>query len=931
MKSKFMRRVFSNLIQIHISLYLWAFGSIALGIENQSQPNLIVILADDLGYNDLGCYGGEDIKTPHLDQLAKEGTRFTDFYVPAGQCTPTRAAFLTGSYPQRVHSHQLFNGDHLGLNPDEVTIAELLRNQGYRTGCIGKWHLGNKPPFHPNSHGFDQFYGFLSPSYDDKSKRLIHHNREVVATGPESSIITDDLTEEAIKFIRKNQDHPFFLYLAHDMPHVPLELPAKRRGVSKGGIYGDVIEHLDASIGRVIDELKQHELEKNTVVLFTSDNGPALHWSLETGSAAPLRGSKHTTCEGGFRVPAIAWGPGIIPADRKCSELVSIMDLLPTFVRKAGGEVPGDRIIDGKDVWPLLTGEKGAKSPHEAFFYYKRHTAGKLREGRIEGVRVGNWKLRVPLSIWHEGAKQRRGDFKLTQLDTESDGSLPPWNERKKSAIANLKIIQQEAATEKIGLYELSNDIAERHNLASKYPEKVKEFRALMTAFDKDLRANSRPCGNVNKPQTKTERPLNFIVILTDDLGYGDLGCYGSKKIATREIDRMAAEGMKFTNFYATSPICTPTRASLMTGCYPSRVGLGTPLHTPDKVGLDPDEITLAELLKDQGYTTACIGKWHLGHHPPFYPTRHGFDHYYGTPLGHCFKTSQMRTRGKYSDLFLNGEEKIPFPSIKELTEELTAEAIKWIEKHDNEPFFLFLSHPMPHGPVASSARFHGQSGGGPYGDAVETIDWSTGQILKTLKKLKIDRKTFVFFTSDNGADPSAHWGVDADWFGSNSPLRGKKQQAWEGGLRVPFIAWSPERIPPGSVCHELATVMDVLPTFASLGGASVPTDRVIDGHDIRPLLFGEKDAISPYDAFIYHVRFGKVAGIRMGSWKFLVDVDAQTWRHKGSALYNLAIDPAERNNVINSHPEVAKKLKARLEQFKDELSRSSRPVGMLP
>jgi len=423
----------------------------------------------------------------------------------------------------------------------------------------------------------------------------------------------------------------------------------------------------------------------------------------------------------------------------------------------------------------------------------------------------------------------------------------------------------------------------------------------------------------------------NLIVIFADDLGYGDLGCYGAERITTPVIDRMAKEGMRFTNFYVTSPICTPARASLMTGCYPSRVGLGTPLHTPDKVGLNPDEITVAELLDERGYATACIGKWHLGHHPPFYPTRHGFDHYFGTPLGHCFMTKRMRDRGKFSDLFLNDERKIPFPPVDQLTEILTAEAVRWIEAHAGEPFFLYLAHAMPHGPAAASERFRGRSAGGVYGDAVETIDWSTGEILGALERLKLTRKTLVLFASDNGADPTADWGAAGDWFGSNAPLRGKKQQAWEGGLRVPCIARWPGRVPAGTVCEEVTTVMDILPTFARLAGATPPDDRVIDGHDIRPLLFGEPGASSPYDAFIYHVRFGRIAGVRSGDWKLLLDVDARTWRHRGTSLYNLRRDLSEQRNVANAHPDVVERLTNRLERFRLELNKTSRPAGSLP
>lgn len=419
----------------------------------------------------------------------------------------------------------------------------------------------------------------------------------------------------------------------------------------------------------------------------------------------------------------------------------------------------------------------------------------------------------------------------------------------------------------------------------------------------------------------------NFIIIITDDQGYNDLGCYGSQRIETPHIDRMAAEGMKFTAFYATAPICTPTRASLMTGCYPSRVGLGTPLHTPDKIGLHENEVTLAELLQQRGYATACIGKWHLGHHPTFYPTRHGFDYYYGTPLGHCFLADQLRKRGEYSDLFLKNEEQVPFPPIADLTEELTAQALRWIEANSAGPFFLCLTHPMPHGPVAASKRFKGTSRGGLYGDAVETIDWSTGEILRQLEQLELDRRTIVAFTSDNGA-ATGSWGTDATWFGSNKPFRGHKQQGWEGGLRVPCVFWGPGQIPAGSVCSELATTMDFLPTFAAMAGVPLPTDRVIDGEDIRDLLTGTPGAASPYDAFIYHVRFGKRAGVRMGEWKLLIDVEAGTWRHRGIALYNLARDPGEIENVAEQNPRIVKKLKKRLDAFERDLKAHSRPVG---
>ncbi|MBT8044550.1 MAG: sulfatase-like hydrolase/transferase, partial [Verrucomicrobiae bacterium] len=343
-----------------------------------------------------------------------------------------------------------------------------------------------------NHHGFDFFYGFQNPSYGDKAKRLIQRNQKVVDKGPESSRITDDLTGEAVNFIQRNKEQPFFLYLAHDMPHVPLELPSERRGISKGGFYGDVIEHLDWSVGQVLDALKDNGLEKDTIVVFTSDNGPAIHWSIEAGSAAPLRGSKHTTLEGGFRVPGIAWGPGRIPRARVSSEMVTIMDLLPTFTKLVGGTVPSDRVIDGKDIWPVLSGASDAASPHEALYFYKRDK----KAGHIEGVRWGDWKLRVPLKSYHDKAKLWKDGFKLADYTFDKDGKLPTWRERIKIAVSNLQKIQLEAAKEKIGLYNLAEDVGERVNLASQHPDKVKQLKAMMEEFDVNLRASSRPCGN---------------------------------------------------------------------------------------------------------------------------------------------------------------------------------------------------------------------------------------------------------------------------------------------------------------------------------------------------------------------------------------------------------------------------------------------------
>ena len=402
----------------------------------------------------------------------------------------------------------------------------------------------------------------------------------------------------------------------------------------------------------------------------------------------------------------------------------------------------------------------------------------------------------------------------------------------------------------------------------------------------------------------------NFVLILVDDLGYNNIGCFGSQDIQTPNLDRLAAEGMKFTQIYATSPICSPTRASLVTGRYPSRMGLGTPLHTTDKTGLPAEEVTIAEVLKRQGYKTACIGKWHLGHLPEYYPTQHGFDHYYGTPLGHCFASEAKRRDGQVSDLYLRNETPITFPKFANLTNDLTKEAVRWIRQDHSQPFFLFLSMPMPHTPLAATARFQGKSAGGLYGDVCEELDWGIGEVLKALVEQGLEENTLVAFTSDNGAHLEKH----------NAPFRGRKQQPLEGGIRVPCIIKWPGRIPNGTECKELATVMDFLPTFASLAGTCPDRFAKLDGHDIQPLLQGKPGATTPYESFVYHARFGKRAGIRMGKWKLLVECDARTWVQKGSSLYDLENDPRETRNVLEQNPQIAELLITRLETFEDSL-----------
>jgi len=430
----------------------------------------------------------------------------------------------------------------------------------------------------------------------------------------------------------------------------------------------------------------------------------------------------------------------------------------------------------------------------------------------------------------------------------------------------------------------------------------------------------------------------NVIVIFCDDLGYGDIGCFGAAKHHSPNLDRMAAEGRKFTSFYVSSGVCTPSRASLMTGCYPRRVNMHQSeaglcvLFPVNQKGLNPDEVTMAEVLKGQGYATACIGKWHLGDQPDFLPTRQGFDTYFGIPYSNDMGLRQGPDRPPLP--LLRNEEVIEAPVDQDtLTQRYTDEVIKFMREHKDGPFFVYLPHAMPHNPVHASDEFRDTSDNGRYGDAVEEIDWSAGQILAALKALDLDEQTLVLFTSDNGA--ASQWG------GGNSPLRGWKGSTWEGGMREPCIVRWPGHVPAGTECDELACTMDLLPTFARLAGTKPPADRMIDGRDIWPLISGQADAKSPHEAFYYY-QMDQLQAVRSGKWKLHLPLKPKK-RHWGKPepeavlqLFDLEADMGEQNNVADRHPDVVKRLTTLAEKAREDLGdtdrpgRNQRPAGLV-
>lgn len=443
-----------------------------------------------MGYADVGCFGAKNIKTPNLDRMARQGMRFTDFYAAQAVCSASRAALMTGCYPNRVGLlGALGPQSPLGLHTNEVTIADLLKSRGYATAMFGKWHLGRPPEFLPTRQGFDEYFGLpysndMWPNHPTGGTNYpplpLIEGEQVVQLMPDQTQLTTWYTERTLKFIERHETEPFFLYVAHNMPHVPLFVSDKFKGKSKRGLYGDVIMEIDWSVGEILKALKRHKLDEQTLVIFTSDNGPWLLYGDHAGSALPLREGKATSFDGGQRVPCIMRWPGRIPAGRTCSELAGTIDVLPTIAKLVGGDLPADRIIDGRDLWPLMSAQPGARSPHEAFFFYwDRH---------LQAVRSGPWKLHFPHAYPKPeppGANGQPGKYATRRIELE--------------------------------LFNLTDDIRETYNVAAAHPEVVERLNALADHCREDLGdsatgqtgRNVRPTGKLaSQAERRSMKPV---------------------------------------------------------------------------------------------------------------------------------------------------------------------------------------------------------------------------------------------------------------------------------------------------------------------------------------------------------------------------------------------------------------------------------------
>lgn len=929
-----------------------------------SRPNIVILYADDMGFGDLGIQNPDSkIPTPHLDQLAREGARFTDAHSSSGICTPSRFALLTGiQHWRRFHNIVGALGKPV-FNNDDVTMATMLRDQGYATACIGKWHLGwnwdaiRKPGAPPmrNSHddfdwskpvpggpldrGFDHYFGdavinfppyawieddklLRAPDSDLTMKTLVDPAKEgrwEARPGPALSDwdfykVLPTLTEKAVEYVRsrKGAETPFFLYVPFPSPHAPIIPNDQFDGTSKAGPFGDFVVETDDACGRIIAALEEIGATSNTIVVFTADNGPeryayARDEKFDHWSSGPFRGLKRDIYEGGHRVPTIIRWPGVLEPGSVCDALFSQVDLMATIASAVGYELPDHAALDSHDFFPFFT-RKTETAPRRSHVHntQKDHYA----------IRDGQWLLIDAKTGYVSG------------VDKE-------WEKRHHYPTDKSSPVE---------LYDMESDPGQRTSLASDHPDIVKKLQALLATIRSDGHSAPRLAAvPTPAPATVAAEKPNIIFIMADDQGYGDASSYNPEsKIPTPGIDRIAKEGIRFTDAHSGSAVCTPTRYGLLTGRYSwrSRLQKGV-MVTGDKEGslIDSSILTVPKLLKEHGYKTALVGKWHLGYSYEFPegsdglrnvvtekpygkisvaaapvgsriidgPVEYGFDEFHG------FHHAREMHSWAQNDRVV---ETIPLDQV--ITREAD-ESIRFIETQAkaSTPFFLYLALGSPHTPIVPSDEWFGKSGINVYADFVMETDHATVRVLDALDRLGIANNTLVVFTTDNGCSPAANFselrkaGHDPSY-----SLRGMKADAWDGGHRVPYVVRWPGVIAPGRVSDEIICHNNLMATAADILGATLPEDAGVDSFSILPVLRG--DAVAATHPFVIHHSINGRFAIRKGDWKFIAARGSGGWTKgddgKPSQLYDMASDRKESQNLAEEKPNIVAELTRLLE-----------------
>ena len=944
----------SSLHSFVIALLTLISASVVAAAVPSNSPNIILIYTDDLGYGDVSCYGAKEISTPNIDRLAKEGLRFTDGYATSATCTPSRYSLLTGEYAWRKSGTGILPGDAaLIIQPGRTTLPSVLQKAGYRTGVVGKWHLGLgtgnvnwngdiKPG--PLEVGFG--YSYIMAATGDRVPCVYVENHRVVGldsadpirvvygqpipgeptgkqnpellkmhpshghdqaivngisrighmTGGKAALWKDEdmgdrFVDKAVEFIEKHQREPFFLFYATHEPHVPRVPHPRFVGKTKLGPRGDVIVQMDWGVGEILKTLDRLKLTENTLVIFTSDNGPILDDGYRDQAkelngahkaAGPFRGNKYSAYEAGTRVPLIVrWPARVQPG--VSDAVVSQVDFVASFAALTGQSFDRTTAPDSENALPTLLGES------------KTGRASLVVQGGPLALREGAWKFIPP-----------------------NQGRQRNWNTETETG--NAPIPQ---------LFDLAQDVGETNNLAASQPARVEQMAAHLAALRMQKPAAPRP---------------NFVFILVDDLGYMDIGANNPQTFyETPHIDSLARHGVRFTAAYAASPVCSPTRASIMTGKYPVRTGInnylvGTRAGPFLPAALTPhlalEEVTIAERLRDGGYTNLYVGKWHLGRGTNNYPEHQGFDRNVGGFFG-----------GMPPSYFSPyGIPTLPDgPKGESLDERLTDEAVQFIGQaaQADKPFLLYLAHYAVHTPLQakpeviekyrakaakldkSAPEYRDDDGHRvrqiqnhpTYAAMMESLDDSVGRVLKTLKDLNLETNTVVIFMSDNGGLSTAE-----GWPTSNHPLRTGKGWLYEGGIRSPLLIRWPAVAKAGVVCDVPVTSTDFYPTLLEAAGLPLRPKQHQDGVSLVPLLKGETELIR--DAIYWHYpHYSNQGGfpggaMREGDWKLI-----ERYEDGRVQLYNLKADGSEQNDLAAQKPERVVAMQKKLHAWYRETS----------
>jgi arylsulfatase A len=894
--------------RILLSLVLLA----ATSLSAASRPNVVFLLADDLGYRDIGCYGGP-VKTPVLDKLAAGGVRFTDFHSGAPGCSHSRASFLTGRHHYRAGVYSVISErlHRMHLLESETTIAEVLEENGYGTAHFGKWHLGmpvhNRENPTPSDHGFDYWFGLVNgpgKSHKDPTNFIRNGERVGMMKGYSCQIVVD----EALTWLdeKRDADEPFFLNLWFNEPHAPIAAPDEI--VSQYGdlndqaaIYSGTIDNTDRAIGRLVARLKKLGELDNTIIVYSSDNG-----SYRQERNGELRGKKGSQFEGGHRVPGIFYWKGGIPGGRVEDEPAAAVDLLPTLCGLIGIDKPGGVHLDGSDLAPLLT-RSDTFERHQPLFWIS---------GANMVVRIGDHTLfasgtaRSPIDsktakrlmeqirgILGDDLEKGLDDKKLRdRLFSQNMKIANPEANRLRHQLRDLYYFNEAWIPElkksqlgRVQLYDLSKDLGQQKDIAKESPEIVARMKKQAAAIYRSVMADA-PEWPTPKEQAAAKKPNrpNVIVLLADDLGSKDLGCYGGP-VKTPVLDGLAAKGVRFTDFHAGAAVCSPSRATLLTGRQNLRTGIYGVLqdHMHDMHLLER-EVTIAEVLQQAGYGTAHFGKWHIGmtsgkRKKPSLQD-HGFDYWFGLSNGanpsHRNPTNFMR----------NGKPVGPMKGYS--CQIVVSDAINWLETKANpdQPFFLNIWFNEPHSKLAAPDEITSIYGdlkdeGALYSATVDNTDRAIGRLVAKLKAMDKLDNTLIIYSSDHGS-----YRTDR-----NGGLKGNKGSNFQGGLRSPGIFFWPDGVRGGRIESTPSGAVDLLPTICGLAGIDKPKGVHLDGADLSPLLI-EKGTFKRSQPMLWLApSSGHLATLREGNYTLM-----------GYRGYKLPSNQARKNELLRQMARLA-------------------------